>query len=188
MANPLIPPGAHPGIRWLRNGLAAHELPRPKGLLEVDVVLDLGCGIRPIDWYEAKQHVCVDAHKPYLDRVAAVGGYHCVHAEALEALRRVKPGSVDAIYCLDMIEHLTREEGDELVRLMLLAQPKQIVIFTPNGYLEQNGPDPWGLGGEHWQQHRSGWVPEDFPGWSIEIYGRGFMAVWTNGSATVLAA
>ncbi len=182
-----IPAGSHPGIRWLPNGLAAHELPRPKGLIEVDVVLDLGCGIRPIDWYKPAQHVCVDAHKPYLDRVAAVGGYHCVHSEAREALRRVKPGSVGAIYCLDVIEHLTREDGAEMLQLMHMAQPKQIVIFTPNGYLEQNGPDPMGMGGDYWQQHRSGWTPGDFQEWHVEYYGRGFTAVWTSGSATILA-
>lgn len=183
-----IPNGSHPGIRWLRNGLAAHELPRPKGLIEVDVVLDLGCGIRPIDWYKPERHVCVDAHKPYVDRVAAAGGYYCVHAEALEALRRLKPGQAGAIYCLDMIEHLTREEGQELINLAQMAQPKQIVFFTPDGFLEQSGPDPWGLGGDHWQEHRSGWTPADFPGWHIEYYGRGFLAMWTNASATVLAA
>lgn len=182
-----IPAEARPGIRWLRNGLAAHELPRPQGLVEVDVVLDLGCGIRPIDWYKPRRHVCVDAHKPYVDRVAAVGGYYAVHSDALTALRNLKPGQAEAIYCLDMIEHLTREDGLTLIQLAQMAQPKQIVIFTPNGYHEQNGPDPWGLGGDHWQKHRSGWNPEDFPGWWIEFYGHGFMAVWTSGSATILS-
>lgn len=184
-----IPEGAHPGIRWRTNGLAAHELPRPKGLIEVDVVLDLGCGIRPIDWYEPERHICVDAHLPYLQRLAASGeNLECMHGNALDALRNIKPGAVGAIYCLDMIEHLPKIEGQELVRLMLMAQPKQIVIYTPKGFLEQDGPDPWGLGGELWQKHRSGWVPEDFDGWHIEFYGRGFTAMWTNGSAQLLAA
>ncbi|HLF10560.1 MAG TPA: class I SAM-dependent methyltransferase [Gammaproteobacteria bacterium] len=184
-----IPENARPGIRWRPNGLAAHELPRPKHLIEVDVVLDLGCGIRPIDWYEPEHHVCVDAHKPYLDRIRATGEkYECVHANALDALRNLKPGVAGAIYCLDMIEHMTREGGAELLRLMLLAQPKQIVVFTPNGFLAQDGPDPWGLGGETWQKHRSGWTQEDFPAtdWWIEYYGRGFLATWTNGFASLL--
>ena len=177
-----IPEGAKPGIRWKTNGLAAHELPRPKGLIECDVVLDLGCGIRPIDWYEPEQHICVDAHLPYLERIAATGeGYRCVHGNALDVLRGIKPGTVGAIYCLDMIEHLTRDEGAELVRLMLLAQPRQIVIFTPNGFMEQES-DCWGLGGDHWQKHRSGWTVGDFPEpeWQIGSYGFGFTAMWTN--------
>jgi hypothetical protein len=186
-----IPENARPGIRWRQNGLAAHELPRPKGLIEVDVVLDLGCGIRPIDWYEPERHICVDAHRPYLERLAASGEkYECMQANALDALRSLKPGSIGAIYCLDMIEHLTREDGQELVRLMLMAQPRQIVIFTPDGFLEQDGPDPWGLGGDTWQKHRSGWTPGDFPepAWRIGFYGRGFTAMWTNGSDQLLAA
>lgn len=182
-----IPAGSHPGIRWLPNGLAAHELPRPKGLIECDIVLDVGCGIRPIDWYVPKKHICIDAHEPYLQRVAASGGpYLCLQANALDAIAKIKPGTVGAIYCLDMIEHLTWEDGRKLVDMMLLAQPRQIVIFTPMGFLEQDGPDPWGLGGDEWQIHRSGWTPANFPDWQIEYYGRGFVATWTNGLNHVL--
>lgn len=175
-------------IPWLPNGLIEHTLPRPDNLIECDTVLDLGCGVRPITWYKAAHHVCVDAHKPYLDIVANAGGYHCLHSTALDAIRAVKAGSVGAIYCLDMIEHLTREDGHELVRLALMAQPRQIVIFTPVGFLKQEGPDPWGLGGEKWQEHRSGWTPVDFPGWSVSYYGRGFTVVWTNAESKLLAA
>lgn len=185
-----IPENARPGIRWRSNGLAAHELPRPKGLIEVDVVLDLGCGIRPIDWYQPERHICADAHKPYLERIRASGeGYECIHGSAHDVLRNVKPGSVGAIYCLDMIEHLTREDGLDLVQLMLMAQPRQIVIYTPNGFREQDGADPWGLGGEVWQKHRSGWTTGDFPEpeWRHGFYGNGFTAMWTNGSAQLLA-
>lgn len=190
-----IPAGAAPGIAWLKNGLIEHNLDRPAGLIECDIVLDVGCGVRPMNWYKPQRHICVDAHAPYLQRVAAVGGYECLHANALDALRLLKPGAADAIYVLDVIEHMTREDGQELVRLALMAQPRQIVIFTPLGFLPQHG-DAWGLGGDHWQEHRSGWLPEDFQGWAIEIsrcgprteLGRGFFAIWTNASATVLAA
>ena len=46
-------------------------------------------------------------------------------------------------------------------------------MFTPWGFFPQSyGPDEdvdrWGMGGTHWQTHRSGWLPEDFgDGWLI---------------------
>lgn len=175
-------------IDWMANGLVRHNLDRPKGLIECDVIIDVGCGVRPINWYKPQHHVCVEPHLPYLQRIAAVGGYECVHADALTALGRVRPGTAGAIYILDVIEHLPREDGLQLVQLALMAQPQQIVIFTPDGFLKQDGADPWGLGGDQWQLHRSGWVAEDFPGWAISYFGRGFFAIWTNAESSVLAA
>ncbi len=83
------------------------------------------------------------------------------------------------IYLLDAIEHMTRPAGELVLKLAKALGPKQIVVFTPKGFLPQEG-DAWGLGGEEWQRHRSGWKPEDFPGWYIEEYmGMQFFAVWT---------
>lgn len=179
---------ANPLIEWMPDGLVYHSLPRPKGLIECDVVLDIGCGVRPMSWYTPKHHVCVEPHQKYLDRVAAVGRYQTVKATALQALINVRPGTVDAIYMLDVIEHMDKQTGQQVIQLALMAQPKQVVVFTPNGFLEQDGPDPWGLDGEYWQKHRSGWVPEDFEGWTTHSFGRGFYAVWTNGIGRLLAA
>jgi hypothetical protein len=176
-------------IDWLPNGLILHNLEPPRGLIECDTVLDIGCGLRPMNWYTPRHHICVEPHQPYLDRIAAVGGYECVLATASEALSHVKPGKVDAIYLLDVIEHMTREDGHNVIRLTLMAQPKQIVIFTPVGYMKQDGADPWGLDGDKWQRHRSGWTPEDFDtSWATSFYGRGFFAVWTNGEPKLLTA
>lgn len=175
-------------IEWMPDGLVYHNLPAPDGLLEVDTVLDIGCGLRPMNWYTPKHHVCVEPHQKYIERVAAVGRYETVRATAQQALLNVRPGTVDAIYMLDVIEHMDKTTGEQVIQLALMAQPKQIVIFTPVGFLKQDGPDPWGLDGETWQQHRSGWEPEEFAGqgWKTALFGRGFYAVWTNGIGRLL--
>jgi len=45
------------------------------------------------------------------------------------------------------------------------------VLFTPLGYMPQEvhagESDGWNLGGGERQEHKSGWYPEDFPGWNI---------------------
>lgn len=155
-------------------------LPRPDGLIEVDTVLDIGPGIRPMGWYTPERHICVEPHGPYADMLYRAG-YEVWRVPALVALANAEPGSIDAIYMLDVIEHMEREEGEEALRLAQALSPKQIVVATPVGFLPQHG-DQWGLGGEHWQEHRSGWVPADFPGWRISYYDngtkqRGFVAM-----------
>ncbi len=46
---------------------------------------------------------------------------------------------------------------------------QQVVLYTPYGFVEQTH-DEWGLGGEEWQTHRSGWLPKDFPDAKIQYY------------------
>ena len=152
-------------------------------------VLDVGAGagiyLRSLP---IARRLAIEPHPPHAETLFAMGVQTVFIAPAQHVLPALPDGHVDAVLCLDMIEHMTREGGAELLRLMLLAQPKQIVVFTPNGFLAQDGPDPWGLGGETWQKHRSGWTQEDFPAtdWWIEYYGRGFLATWTNGFASLL--
>jgi hypothetical protein len=167
------------GVTTLENGLVASGLPAPAGLIHGESVLDLGAGLRPMPWYKPKDHVCAEPHGPYADRLQAAG-YVVWRRTALEMLALSRPGDFDAIYMIDVIEHMTRPHGESALRMAQALEPKQIVVFTPLGFLPQEG-DAWGLGGEEWQKHRSGWSPKDFPGWAIETYmGMQFFATWTR--------
>jgi hypothetical protein len=169
--------------------LIKHDLPRPPGLIECNVVLDVGAGIRPMNWYEPAEHICVEPYGPYADRLKAAG-FLVVQATALQALRAVE-GPVDAIYLLDVIEHMEKAEALEVIDLAKAKAARQVVVFTPYGFMQQDS-DVWGLGGHHWQTHRSGWLPEEFPGWQCERYGwppfEGFYAVWTAALASAPTA
>jgi hypothetical protein len=152
-------------------------LPRPEGIIEAETVLDIGPGIRPMGWYKPKNHICVEPYGPYADMLEAAG-YEVWRQTAEQALQC--DAWFDAIYMLDVIEHMTREEGEAVLDLAV-GRGAQIVVATPNGYLPQHG-DAWDMGGEYWQEHRSGWVPADFPGWRISYYDngtrqRGFVAI-----------
>lgn len=147
------------------------ELPRPDGIIEVDRVLDIGVGLRPMGWYKPKLHVCVEPHGPYADMLTAAG-YNVWRLDAHAAAARLTPGEFEAVYMFDVIEHMPRPVGEIVLDLLDRLKLKQIVVATPHGFLKQHG-DAWDMGGDYWQEHRSGWWPSDFPGWRISNYKNG---------------
>lgn len=61
-------------------------------------------------------------------------------------------------YLLDVIEHITKEEGKKLLS-DLQSISERVVLFTPLGELWiSDDPSP--------HAHKSGWTPEDLPGWN----------------------
>ena len=166
-----------PKEEWLANGLIENNLERPQGLIECDTVLDIGAGLRPMCWYTPKLHFCIEPYKLYVERLA-YAGYRVIERTALQFLS----GSCllyEAIYLLDVIEHMDKEEGEEVIKLAIGLATKQVVIFTPHGFMQQT-EDAWGLGGDYWQTHRSGWLPGEFPDWHTYRYAKGFFAVLTK--------
>ena len=131
--------------------------------------LDIGTGIRPFDRFTYNPHICIEPHWEYVI-VLQDKGFIVIQETALVALSMV--GQFDIVLLLDVIEHMEKEEG-----LLVIEQAKnigkQVVVFTPLGFMAQDcskdRQDAWGYQGQDWQTHRSGWVPEDFPGWDILI-------------------
>ena len=145
---------------------------------ETDVVLDIGCGIAPMNYFRPKLHLLVEPWKEYSDILAyRYSGDKSVvifRVGALEALRQLADDSVDSIFLLDVIEHLEKEEGIQVIAESERVAREQVVIFTPLGFMpqhmERSEPDGWGLSGGTVQEHRSGWEPEDFSAaWSFYI-------------------
>jgi len=140
-------------------------------LQKVDIVLDIGCGIRPQNYICPLVHICCEPFEEYseilIDKANQQTDRHFIVLKAgwEEAVKLFAPKSVDTIFLLDVIEHLEKEKGEELLRLTESIARKQVVIFTPLGYLPQKHPDgidAWGLNGGAWQEHKSGWLPDDF--------------------------
>ena len=141
-----------------------------KGYLrKVGTVLDIGPGIRPQPLVRAERYVGLESHHEYVS-ILHSRGLDVKQGAAPQALKEMDP--VDTIVMLDVIEHLEREDGEETIRLALEHAREQVVVFTPLGFMKQDGgkdKDPWGLQGQQWQTHRSGWMPEDFPGWLVLV-------------------
>ncbi|KAB2925631.1 MAG: glycosyltransferase [Bacteroidetes bacterium] len=142
-------------------------------------VADIGCGIRPQRYIVPQTHYCVDAHRQYLEhyrqRGAGFAGTDYVFINALwgDALNDPRLADVETIFALDVIEHIEKEEGKRLLERTVAAAKEQVVIFTPLGFVPQHhedGKDAWGLDGGKWQEHLSGWLPEEFAGdWTFLV-------------------
>lgn len=152
---------------------------------DVGTLIDIGAGIRPQSLVRCAKHICVEPHGAYAEALEQ-HGYPVIHADAVTALEAYRE-PVDTIVALDVIEHMERDEGYKFLALAT-ERAKQVVIFTPLGFLPQEG-DAWGMGGEHWQRHRSGWTSGDFYGWTTCVEkrfhedrggkGGAFFAIWT---------
>ncbi|MCA1592676.1 MAG: class I SAM-dependent methyltransferase [Acidobacteria bacterium] len=139
---------------------------------DVEVVLDIGPGIRPQPFVKKPYvHICVDAYRPYLERVkkdvADDPKYVFINAPWDQVIGMFPDKSVDTVIALDFIEHLEKEDGLRMLREAERVARRQIVIYTPHGFFPQSYHEPdkhdrWGMGGGYWQTHRSGWEPEDF--------------------------
>ena len=157
---------------WLPNGLAKHTLVAPDGLIQCKTVADIGAGVRPMQWYKPELHLCVEPYGPYVEKLKEAG-YETAQHTAIDWFGIA--GMFEAIYLLDVVEHMDKEVGQEVVRLALLTATVQVVVFTPKGFMHQD-EDAWGLGGDSWQTHRSGWTKDDFIGWRFQSHVNMFFA------------
>jgi len=124
-----------------------------KALAECRTCLDIGCGGgSPIRLLNFEYSVGVEGHARTL--VEARRNYthteYCL-ARAQDIGKHFTEGQFDCCVALDLIEHLTKEAGDQLIRDMERIASKKVVLFTPNGFLPQRGADG------DLQAHRSGW-------------------------------
>lgn len=144
-----------------------------------EVVLDVGCGLRPQVFFEPRLRLCCEPYEEYVrvlrqwygDR----GHVLVVQATGNQFLPLLPDKSVDSVFMLDLIEHLPKEAGLELKRHAERVARRQVIIFTPLGFMPQeyehdNDKDGWGFSGAKWQRHLSGWDTADFDeSWELLI-------------------
>ncbi|TXH04366.1 MAG: class I SAM-dependent methyltransferase [Candidatus Moraniibacteriota bacterium] len=138
------------------------------------VILDIGCGIRPQRFVVPDVAICVEPYQEYVDylkRSVDSANILVIPLGALEALKALPDRSVDSIFMIDVIEHMPKSLGARVIDECKRVARGQIIVFTPLGFMPQavhaGEADGWGLGGGEFQDHKSGWYPEDFSGWNI---------------------
>lgn len=144
-------------------------------LIDSHSVLDVGCGVGSI----LKELCCpikigVDAHRPYLENAKYGELFIPIHFTAERLSELFLPKSLDSVTMIDVIEHLDKETGFDVLRQAEEIAAKKVIVFTPRGYFQQKEFDHYGLGGESYQQHRSGWEIEDFQrnGYNIIVFNK----------------
>ena len=132
-------------------------------------LLDLGCGggITMGFINKRKKFIVtgVDAHQPYLAQCKLRGIYETLYCCDLRALP-FEPKSFDVVMCLQVLEHLKREEGLELLQRMEQIARKQVILDVPIGERPQGAFDD-----NPFQHHKSSWYPIDLKKLGYKIRG-----------------
>jgi len=135
----------------------------------VDTLLDVGCGDdSPVQFLSPDIYkVGVDIFEPSI-KASKKKNLHSdyVKLNVLEIGDYFEESSFDCAVATDLIEHLEKKDGYELIRQMEKVSRKRIVLFTPNGFLEQGeyNQNPW-------QIHHSGWTPGEMEEMGFKVYG-----------------
>lgn len=134
-------------------------------------VLDVGCGLSFKSKYiPASIRVGVDIYPEYFKYIKSDVPYSVIKYDIRKLNEIFLPKSFDVVIAMDVIEHLEKKEGFELLKQCETIARKAVVIETPLGYIPQN-IDILGYGGDEWQTHRSGWIHNDFSrrGYKVKI-------------------
>lgn len=135
-------------------------------LADCDTVLDLGCGYNsPLRHLNIPFTVGVEIFAPYLEESKK----KAIHNQYIKAdIRKIEfqQESFDAVFASEVLEHLTKQEGYQLLRKVEGWARRKVIITTPNGYVWQNGYDD-----DPFQEHRAGWNSAELKKLGFKVYG-----------------
>lgn len=137
----------------------------------LDSVLELGCGyFSYISGMNKKPYsVGVDLFSPVIEH----GKKHKIHDEyvlmnVMDIDQKFKDKSFDCVMAMDLIEHLTKEDGMIFLEKVERIARKKVILYTPNGFLKQDPCD-----GNPYQEHKSGWTAEEMKSYGYAVIGYG---------------
>lgn len=133
-----------------------------------DVVLDIGCGPSSrLQSHSVLYSVGVELFDAYLQEAKRLH----THNELIKAdctKLEFKPNSFDVIIAFDVMEHLDKQEGMELLTKMKAWARKKVIITVPNGFTPGYSADDNIL-----QMHRSGYTADELRELRFEVRGLG---------------
>ncbi|KJR45340.1 hypothetical protein UF75_4276 [Desulfosporosinus sp. I2] len=144
-------------------------------LSDSHTVLDIGCGVgETLKEFCCPIKIGVDAHRPYLERAKYAEQLIKLNFRAEHLSELFLPKSLDSVTLIDVIEHFEKEVAWDVLRQAEEIAAKKVIVFTPRGFFQQLDVDHYGLGGESFQRHRSGWEVEDFQncGYNVVIFSK----------------
>lgn len=138
-------------------------------LLDCDSILDVGCGVRHrLQELGVPNTVGLEAYPPACEEARRQKTHdQLVLGDARNLATRFHPRQFDACIALDIIEHLTKDDGLQLMKDMEIIAGKRVVFFTPNGFVPQSHH-----ANDDLQEHLSGWEPGEMRRCGYEITGQ----------------
>lgn len=139
-------------------------------LSDCNSVLDVGCGFNSAIGRVRKTFYSegIDIYKPSIDiskKNKIHDNYKLGNIKTLEKYYKQK--SFDAVIALDVVEHLDKKDAIELMEKMEKIARKKVIILTPNGFFHHARCNDENI----YQQHRSGWYPNDYKKRGYKVYG-----------------
>ena len=146
-------------------------------------VLDIGCGdgeIMRIIGDKKWKITGVDIYSDSLKQAKATRMYNeLIKGDLIKVCNQLvkKKSKYDLVFCSQVIEHITKKDGEMLLDLAEKLGKKRIYFGTPLGFMHQ--PHVFYKGNPH-QEHQSGWELEEFTSRGFTIHGVGFKPIWSE--------
>jgi SAM-dependent methyltransferase len=144
---------------------------------QYDSVLDIGCGLGDyLNHITCRTRVgidiCTKALEIARDRAGDQEGINYIQMDLDKFPKLCKSGYFGGFQCVigtDILEHFEKDRAIEILECCEEIATKALLWFIPIGVHEQDS-DPWDLGNDQYQKHKSVWEPGD-------MYSRGY-EVW----------
>lgn len=147
-----------------------------RSLIGTTTMLDIGCGdgrfMAEINADKSYEVTGIELFEPYIKKAKKKKVYKKIIKEDITKITLQK-NSYDAVHTSQVLEHLKKKEGIQLLDKMEKAASKVIVIGTPNGAFHQDAYD-----GNHLQEHLSAWHIDDFKKEGYIVHGHGLKFVY----------
>lgn len=142
-------------------------------------ILDVGCGqgypmqLLKISKKDLKA-TGVDLFEEYLREAKKLGVYEkLVKSDVMKLPFKSK--TFDTVICLQVIEHLPKKDGIELIKRLEDIAKYQVIVTTPLGYFDHPDMDHNKL-----QRHLSGWEDKDFEEYGYKVMHQSFNFLFGN--------
>lgn len=149
---------------------------------DLRTVLDIGCGegdfMSVLNRDRTYNVTGIDLYKPYTEKAKKSRVYERVLYGDIKKLK-FNDRSFDIVMSSQVIEHLEKKDGLELIKKMEEVAKKKIIIGTPNGFIPF---DPYQTWDENpLQVHKSGWDIGEMRGYGYKVYGQGLGFIYKPG-------
>jgi SAM-dependent methyltransferase len=141
-----------------------------KAMGNCNCVLDVGCGSNsPLRYIRAKikYSVGVDIDKKSIENSKQKqihDQYYEMNVNDIH--KKFQQNEFECVLASDIIEHLSKKDGQKLIDKMERIGCRRVIILTPNGYLEQSD-----LHDNPHQRHLSGWSVEELKSLGYKVTG-----------------
>ena len=137
-------------------------------------ILEAGCGagnlIRsPYFPKEMPLKVGLEIFRPYVDRAHQRGFYDLTVQGDVRSLP-FADNSIDCVICVEVIEHMPKDQGFALIGELERIARKQLIISTTDLPLQEIDPAR-AADGNLYMYHQARWKPQDFREKGFEVYG-----------------